>query len=220
MGVFDEAGRTDSFDPRLREGGDLEQELSQPTYTQFRSTPPRGRRQAFLVRIRIYHRFRSTPPRGRRLFSIDRASSTLSFRSTPPRGRRLIPLLSTRPLARFRSTPPRGRRPSRTIPACHTAGGFDPRLREGGDAVRSVHQRRVWFRSTPPRGRRHRACGLDVETGGFDPRLREGGDFGTSASRRRRKVSIHASAREATLGVPVNIQLIDVSIHASAREAT
>ena len=55
------------------------------------------------------------------------------------------------------------------------------------------------FQSTPPRGRRRRckAC-HSAEPPGFNPRLREGGDSSISFAFRCFKVSIHASAREAT----------------------
>src|SRR5947199_34677 len=60
----------------------------------------------------------------------------------------------------------------------------------------SLHLR---FQSTPPRGRR-----LYVEL------ARDGGD----------RVSIHASAREATRTITDLPELVVVSIHASARDAT
>ena len=55
------------------------------------------------------------------------------------------------------------------------------------------------FQSTPPRGRR--PC--QVQTHPYNARI-----------------SIHASAREATLSVSVPVRQIQISIHASAREAT
>ena len=55
---------------------------------------------------------------------------------------------------------------------------------------------------------------------GFNPRLRTGGDLRVPYRKRGCKVSIHASAREATrvAGSITGSNL--VSIHASAREAT
>ena len=55
------------------------------------------------------------------------------------------------------------------------------------------------FQSTPPHGRRR---------------------FPGRPERRRNRVSIHASAREATVVSPGHFLSIEVSIHASAREAT
>ena len=99
---------------------------------------------------------------------------------------------------------------------------FDPRLREGGDERHRVKAtRHPVFRSTPPRGRRRprfQRCARDSR---FDPRLREGGDRVASAGPSRHGVvSIHASAREATLLHAVSQPPKRVSIHASAREAT
>ncbi len=100
----------------------------------------------------------------------------------------------------FQSTPPRGRRPAKSASVADACGGFNPRLRVGGD-VRTGR--------TPPRG------------SGFNPRLRVGGDRIQPQQPWPGRVSIHASAWEATYEektisrVPVN-----VSIHASAWEAT
>ena len=78
--------------------------------------------------------------------------------------------------------------------------GFNPRLRVGGDAE---------FR--------HEPAGLN----GFNPRLRVGGDLASLALIPRYRVSIHASAWEAT-GVSLSLATVHnkVSIHASAWEAT
>ena len=80
------------------------------------------------------------------------------------------------------------------------AEGFNPRLRTGGDAF--------WLGSVW-----HGHC--------FNPRLRTGGDFPQVAHNiADLRVSIHASAREAT-PVPLHAHPQHaVSIHASAREAT
>src|SRR3546814_18452552 len=80
-----------------------------------------------------------------------------------------------------------------------TASGFDPRLRAGGDST----------------GRR-----ASTHWRSFDPRLRAGGDVLQFVSDDPARVSIHASAQEATLyGREKNRRLV-VSIHASAQEAT
>ena len=122
---------------------------------------------------------------------------------------------------------------------------FNPRLREGGDIIQPGPIRchtqfqstpprgrrlilalffiaRHWFQSTPPRGRRHRHTPLYPQTVCLNPRLREGGDALLPDHKRAREaVSIHASAREATLRrLPGSLRQLPVSIHASAREAT
>ena len=79
---------------------------------------------------------------------------------------------------------------------------FNPRLRVGGDGPACAWRTgTIWFQSTPPRGRRH-------------PRR--------AASRWPSRVSIHASAWEATpLGMVLQRAFsCRVSIHASAWEAT
>ncbi len=76
---------------------------------------------------------------------------------------------------------------------------FNPRLREGGDRVPL-------------------ACNIIRRC--FNPRLREGGDRFAFAVVDDFNVSIHASAREATILKKRNNVIPNVSIHASAREAT
>ena len=122
--------------------------------------------------------------------------------------------------SRFRSTPPRGRR-RQALPGRPIGRRFDPRLRGGGDAGRKS----AWSG--------HRS---------FDPRLRGGGDALSRVIRDTQRVSIHASAGEATgaarpvrpspdcfdprlrgggdLNATAMRQAADVSIHASAGEAT
>ena len=123
---------------------------------------------------------------------------------------------------RFQSTPPRRRRrkPVRCRKPMHCH--FNPRLREGGDNGQIVFTRQ----------------GKD-----FNPRLREGGDLASYANtlvisgfqstppRRRRHfiplngestplISIHASAKEATMVGCIYRHFKGISIHASAKEAT
>ena len=76
------------------------------------------------------------------------------------------------------------------------------------------------FQSTPPRRRRlgiHCRC---VRYVNFNPRLREGGDFLGLQGFKRKLISIHASAKEATWVGIYNINQVRISIHASAKEAT
>ena len=78
----------------------------------------------------------------------------------------------------FQSTPPRGRRQYSL-----TSSGV------GGA-----------FQSTPPRGRRPVARSIRRIPIHFNPRLREGGDFDELLnSKGASEISIHASAREATV---------------------
>ncbi len=87
------------------------------------------------------------------------------------------------------------------LPSIFTAPfGFNPRLRTGGD----------------------RSAGIcDCHEKGFNPRLRTGGDRSEGSRPGHLRVSIHASAREATEHTGVSVRILtEVSIHASAREAT
>ena len=143
---------------------------------------------------------------------------------------------------------------------------FNPRLREGGDqAIAGVNYNMAIFQSTPPRRRRLNESGLyslifdfnpRLREGGdsgkkcklysilyFNPRLREGGDHKLPAQHRAMRISIHASAKEATYLSPVHhlclpyfnprlreggdhrhqpryLIYMEISIHASAKEAT
>ncbi len=122
------------------------------------------------------------------------------FRSTPPRGRRLQTLFVTSKHSVFRSTPPRGRR-HRSMDRNSRCNCFDPRLRAGGDArAKGTASPGTVFRSTPPRGRRLARLAKSFTAPMFrstPPRGRRLADLHAEAS--RIEVSIHASAREATL---------------------
>ena len=77
---------------------------------------------------------------------------------------------------------------------------FNPRLREGGD--KEYHRNNG--------GKKN-----------FNPRLREGGDGIQRHNRlEESKISIHASAKEATFSIVSDNVSIPISIHASAKEAT
>ena len=77
---------------------------------------------------------------------------------------------------------------------------FNPRLREGGDwsGVRRQHSWRS-FQSTPPRRRRRKYSNIYMS---------------------RKGISIHASAKEATIDANTIVKKVTISIHASAKEAT
>ena len=121
---------------------------------------------------------------------------------------------------KFQSTPPRRRR------RCFKCIGwqrhnFNPRLREGGDFV-FLHQLHhlLKFQSTPPRRRRLRVNFADVFHDDFNPRLREGGDRHTTFYKTKED-DFNPRLREGgdtminVTGFPAKI-----SIHASAKEAT
>ena len=77
---------------------------------------------------------------------------------------------------------------------------FNPRLREGGD---------------------HPNTAPEATTENFNPRLREGGDDIYHAPSCCKKISIHASVKEATRKkVLLRSPTKRISIHASAKEAT
>ncbi|CAO3447712.1 hypothetical protein [Azospirillum argentinense] len=123
-------------------------------------------------------------------------------------------------------------------------GGFNPRLRAGGDTGRDGAQRRALVSIHASAQEATAAwCRPNAGPGRFNPRLRAGGDsvvrrrdgqsrsFQSTPPRRRRPdwvgivlddpdVSIHASAQEATHGHAGQPRLGLVSIHASAQEAT
>ena len=169
------------FNPRLRAGGDCAPATMLALGSvKFQSTPPRGRRHVCPGLERVGLVFQSTPPRGRRLgLRRERALLPLvvsihaSAREATD-GERVV----TIDHRAFQSTPPRGRRlgpPSTLTP---NGRGFNPRLRAGGDrAARRGAVAVIAFQSTPPRGRRRAPDRRPLAT---------------------RRVSIHASAREAT----------------------
>ena len=149
----------------------------------------------------LFCQFQSTPPHGRRLF----AAAFASFAQG----------VSIHASAREATCPCRS--PQRR-PGC-----FNPRLRTGGDRLSlsrtllpnvSIHASareatapttaRVatnWmFQSTPPHGRRLYPTKLSFAFVGFNPRLRTGGDtLHIDRLGPYKQVSIHASAREATV---------------------
>ena len=141
--------------------------------------------------------------------------------STPPRGRR--PRCST-PLKwghEFLSTPPRGRRPqaapTRRRPAC-----FYPRLRAGGDCISPpLCPRRECFYPRLRAGGDARSIGSGEHAESFYPRLRAGGDPVVPARARRAARFLSTPPRgRRQASVPARSGQPRVSIHASAREAT
>ena len=171
--------RRSSFNPRLRTGGDPNTVIYCWPEHGFQSTPPHGRRRASLQSLRaecqvsIHASAREATRERPRVLSI-----WLPFQSTPPHGRRRYP---TRKIRRRRwvsihasareATLKRG---PEKCPVC----GFNPRLRTGGDAIPWIcGANPVRFQSTPPHGRRP-LCGCWAMPcwASFNPRLRTGGD--------------------------------------------
>ena len=189
----------------------------------FQSTPPRGRRLGILYPRRLVYdvsihasaweatgrfpggakplyRFQSTPPRGRRRCAQRSFVHIhqVSIHASAWEATRSIPLQFP-DWSKFQSTPPRGRR--------HYGGCM------------TLHE--ALFQSTPPRGRRRPAAARRSWIGRFNPRLRVGGDsYPRAGIISQARVSIHASAWEATTGFNAAANLQWVSIHASAWEAT
>ena len=142
------------------------------------------------------------------------------FQSTPLRRRRpsnptIFPSLSL-----FQSTPPRRRRRDK-IPVRSKPQDFNPRLREGGDLLSAPSAYTFLpFQSTPPRRRRLCRNRRVPQRHDFNPRLREGGDYCLHLYNNIGAISIHASAKEATLCFSTFLNEYHISIHASAKEAT
>ena len=120
----------------------------------------------------------------------------------------------------FRSTPrtgsdlPPGERVSPSLVSIHAPA------RGATSATRSITAGSP-FRSTPPHGERRRiAPFVSPLVEGFDPRPRTGSDRLAGRQAVLVRVSIHAPARGATLGVARRLDNRRVSIHAPARGAT
>ena len=216
-------GRQAGFNPRLRTGGDLLLHHAAHHYGRFNPRLRTGGDPCAAARLPVGKKSQSTPPHGRRRFGGARRRDL---------GQVSIHASAREATAVF-SAPPT--RPS----------GFNPRLRTGGDKTSYIGLPNL--ESFNPRLRTggdvcHRLCQFCARR--FNPRLRTGGDYSFGgANLGSLKVSIHASAREATCipfcgqGRAVVFQSTPphgrrlrsgllhmlcraVSIHASAREAT
>ncbi len=191
----------------------------------FQSTPPRGRRPDFPDAARRYLEFQSTPPRGRRPGRHRRglrARAVSIHASAREATQPADAVVGAR--GGFQSTPPRGRRPSWSTRPSRSSSRFNPRLRAGGDVagrdgyqppgdvsihasareatIRTRECSAPWlFQSTPPRGRRRPGTSRACRRRSFNPRLRAGGDARDEPTPTDAPVSIHASAREATVPV-------------------
>ena len=98
---------------------------------------------------------------------------------------------------------------------------FNPRLREGGDAKsRVVKAVNLDFNPRLREGGDQSRVYCTKQSKDFNPRLREGGDDDSLGAVADEKISIHASAKEATIILLFLFPTIRISIHASAKEAT
>ena len=126
------------------------------------------------------------------------------FQSTRPRGARQFGALDVGVHEVFQSTRPRGARRFLLQRRYILAGSFNPRARVGRDpGIDCSGIKVIGFQSTRPRGARRWAT-RPTHTGvnSFNPRARVGRDFvGPLLLQRQRKVSIHAPAWGATMGL-------------------
>ncbi len=152
------------FNPRPREGGDRQRPAPLLGSAQFQSTPPRGgRRDSASKWLKVVNVSIHAPARGATSLPFVFASPT-TFQSTPPRGGRrpLTTLLRTWRRVSIHA-PARGATRQGMLKLAE-AEGFNPRPREGGDAlgidgcVISLE-----FQSTPPRGGRLHQQGYDAD---------------------------------------------------------
>ena len=236
------------FNPRPREGGDLRSLRSCAVACMVSiHAPAKGATLPTRRSLDVAHVFQSTPPRrGRRPIASMHRRRRSCFNPRPREGgdrshrrrscrRRRVSIhapakgatdgmsVDAHPTCSFQSTPPRRGRPSAPIAAASTVRCFNPRPREGGDALRSrAAMPACMFQSTPPRRGRHDApIGIRSADACFNPRPREGGDCDrrrrawpiamfqstpprrgrpacTAADWHARRVSIHAPAKGAT----------------------
>ena len=144
------------FNPRLRAGGDLRWPARQRRRNEFQSTPPRRRRPSLWMRwICMWAKFQSTPPRRRRrqpkLFGW---ICQTEFQSTPPRRRRLRSDHIPYDRFAFQSTPPRRRRLSTALRGIPQPRFQSTPPRRRRQPANMPGRRRGGFQSTPPRRRR------------------------------------------------------------------
>ncbi len=211
--------RRPGFNPRLRAGGDGPEhdDKHQDGVSIHASAQEATISMALTVTVSA---FQSTPPRRRRRWGRARPPGALCFNPRLRAGgdkrvheridglrvsihasaqEATAPEFAVWPSKPFQSTPPRRRR--------HRPIAAQPD--------------RAWFQSTPPRRRRQTAGRSARQTARFNPRLRAGGDgFVATMPPAKTKVSIHASAQEATPMDHLTGRERRVSIHASAQEAT
>ena len=164
------------FNPRLREGGDFSS-LSSVDGETISIHASAKEATSMIALDKLLSIFQSTPPRRRRQWTDCLYSSGQRFQSTPPRRRRhFIPLNGeSTPLISIHAS---AKEATTVSSFSGVTEYFNPRLREGGD--KEYHRNNG--------GKKN-----------FNPRLREGGDGIQRHNRlEESKISIHASAKEAT----------------------
>ncbi len=128
------SGRCTRFNPRAREGRDPGAWATSPTISSFNPRAREGRDMTASVLICVDCVSIHAPARG----ATKRSTSLRvrqQFQSTRPRGARRNIQAVHRPALRFQSTRPRGARPTRTYTFSIADERFNPRAREGRDAV-------------------------------------------------------------------------------------
>ena len=98
---------------------------------------------------------------------------------------------------------------------------FNPRFREGSDSVCDIFKTNVSdFNPRFREGSDISAFPVRAAWLHFNPRFREGSDGISDEDQKEIRISIHASAKEATLENSFCFAVVYISIHASAKEAT
>ena len=145
------------------------------------------------------HEFQSTLPRRKRHAARHILPDTAQFQSTLPRRKRRETLYQDSDIRLFQSTLPRRKR----------------------QHIHISRQLKHRFQSTLPRRKRRHQSACRRQTSDFNPRFREGSDVPVCRIVHPvKKISIHASAKEATAVAEVMEDDSVISIHASAKEAT
>ena len=189
----------------------------------FQSTPPHGRRRELINEclrdwtVSIHASAREATRQPDRLYAVGN-----SFNRRLRTGGDYAWFAGSVVERQFQSTPPHGRRQCVRIksPVCPRVS-IHASAREATILPSSSSWFGKWFQSTPPHGRRPRLRPSTRPRARFNPRLRTGGDCPEAwRSLPGWPVSIHASAREATIAGDFIQTALQVSIHASAREAT
>ncbi len=206
----------------------------------FQPTRPRGARLACVARHDFVGEVSTHAPARGATTAADQAGKFFSFQPTRPRGARRagrrrragVQVVSTHApargatpagavgaeVARFQPTRPRGARHDRRLHQLHPRHGFNPRAREGRDAV-FARVADDLFVSThaPARGATAARCRSHPVPSGFNPRAREGRDqWLTNCSPRR--CCFNPRAREGRDQVVAKRPSVTLGFNPRARE--
>ena len=175
------------FNPRLREGGDLNTGLPLMEQQKFQSTPPRRRRPSNILAAPAAQDYFNPRLREGGDIKMHLYVNHDGFQSTPPRRRRLCTISCT---------------PATTRISTHASA---KEATEVGMTYFSVFLISI-HASAKEATRKYRRLLPDYD---FNPRLREGGDLdGICVVTVGTTISIHASAKEATLSIAFLYQLM------------